>query len=235
MTRIMIDTNIFLSLYESKEDPEEIFRDIMKVRASPVLPDVIFDEYLRNRDRALGSRARRIRNAAVPEDEMPDFLVQSPEYCRLQQRAGEYNRSIRDLVADIQMMIADPAGDPIFAALSRLYADPETTTLRWTRAHFERASQRKIIGNPPKSERKDMIGDELIREMVPDHMHEDLILITRDMMYRNPITYVRREYQERTGSRLMVDERLSSALRQMGEEPSLALLRFEEESSGPTE
>jgi hypothetical protein len=71
--------------------------------------------------------------------------------------------------------------------------------------------------------------------MALDHMHDDLILITRDMMYRNPITYVRRGYQERTGSRLMVDERLSSALRRIGEEPSTALLRFEEERSGPTE
>lgn len=142
---------------------------------------------------------------------------------------------MRDLVADIQMMIADPAGDPIFTALSRLYADPETTAIQWTRAHFEKASQRKILGNPPKRERKDMIGDELIREMVPDHMHEDLILITRDMTYRNHITYVRREYQERTGSRLMVDERLSSALRQIGEEPSTALLRFEEKRPGTTE
>jgi predicted nucleic acid-binding protein len=150
----MIDTNIFLSLYESKEDPQEIFRDIMKARASPILPDVIFDEYLRNRDRALGSRARRIRSAAIPEDEMPSFLMQSREYCRLQQRAGEYNRSIRDLVADIQMMIADPAGDPIFTALSRLYADPGTTVIRWTQTHFERASQRKIIGNPPETREK---------------------------------------------------------------------------------
>lgn len=88
MIRIMIDTAIFLSLCESKEDPQEIFGNIMKVRASPVLPDVIFDEYLPNRDRALDSRARRIRSAAIPEDEMPSFLMQSLEYCRLQQRAG---------------------------------------------------------------------------------------------------------------------------------------------------
>ncbi len=126
-------------------------------------------------------------------------------------------------------MIADPAGDPIYAAFSRLIADRDVTIIQRTEEHVERAHRRKLLGNPPKSEKKDTIGDELIWEMILGHTADDLIFITRDATYRNHITFLTTEYRRETGYTLTINAALSFALRQVGKEPSEALLRLEGE------
>ena len=63
MTKILIDTNIFLGLYESNEDTVDIFKDIEKIKTKLVIPQQIYDEFLRNRDRILRTLIQNIKNA----------------------------------------------------------------------------------------------------------------------------------------------------------------------------
>lgn len=224
--RICIDTNLFLGLYWSDEDIREIFGDIGMLKHSLLVPDIIYDEFLRNRDRILDSLARQMRKTEI-DDLHPPFLVQQQGISTLRERSDDYNAALQSLVAGVRELITEPPRDPLYVAFSGLIADPAVTVIQMTDEHVERAHRRKLLGNPPKSERKDTIGDEVIWEMILGQADGDLLLITRDATYRNHVTFLTAEYAEKTGHRLTIDGNISTALRAIGKEPSEALLRFE--------
>ncbi|MDN7024271.1 hypothetical protein FGU65_05090 [Methanoculleus sp. FWC-SCC1] len=225
--RICIDTNLFLGLYWSDEDVREVFGDIEMLKRSLLVPDMISDEFLRNRDRILDSQSRQMRRTEI-DDLHPPFLVRQQQgFSTLRERSDDYNTALQSLVAGIREMIADPQKDPLYVSFSGLIDDPAVTVIRRTEEHVERAHRRKLLGNPPKSERKDTIGDEVIWEMILGQADGDLLLITRDATYRNHITFLTAEYAEKTGHRLTIDGNISTALRAIGKEPSEPLLRFE--------
>ncbi|RXE56071.1 hypothetical protein ABH15_07750 [Methanoculleus taiwanensis] len=229
MTKVFIDTNLFLGLYWSDEDTGQIFGDIETLKPHLIFPDLVFDEYLRNRDRILDVHSRQIRKTEIGELNPPFVVREQPDFARLLRIGEEYDSALQSLVSDIEGMIANPSGDPIYAAFSRLVDDPGVTIIRRTEEHVERAHRRKLLGNPPKSEKKDTIGDELIWEMILGHTADDLIFITRDATYRNHITFLTTEYGRVTGHALTIDGNISFALEQVGKEPSEALLRLEGE------
>ncbi len=51
--KILIDSNIFIDLYESNEDTLSIFHDLEKIKTNLVVPQQIIDEVIRNRDERL--------------------------------------------------------------------------------------------------------------------------------------------------------------------------------------
>jgi hypothetical protein len=227
MVRICIDTNRFIDLYETDEDVSEIYSDIRKARSHLVLPDIISDEFLRNRGRILDRRMKDLKNTTIPDIRWPFFLLQTRSLPLWQQRYDEYNQAVLSVLSDIEMMIADVERDPIASAFVGLMRDPEVTVLSRTDLDIERAHRRKLIGNPPKSDDTPTIGDELIWEMILAHVRDDLVLVTRDYTYRNHVTFLASEYREKTGEQLYITEYISDGLQRVGEQPSESLLRFE--------
>jgi predicted nucleic acid-binding protein len=230
MTKIFLDTNIFLALYQAVVDFDAIFIDIERISPHLLLPDLIYEEFVRNRDRVLELFARSIRAADIEALPSSFLVTGTAEYAALQQIGEEYSRRVRVLGDRIESMIADPETDPVYTAFVGLFDDPEVITLERTESHVMRAHRRKLLGNPPKSERKETIGDEVIWEMLLELLEgldEDLILVTRDNTYRNHITYLKEEYTGRIGRILFVEDSVSAALDRMGIEPSEALLRYE--------
>lgn len=62
MCKVFIDTNVFLGLYQTnKNNLENIFEDISKLKSSIVFVDQVSDEFLRNRDKVL---TRQIQNVS---------------------------------------------------------------------------------------------------------------------------------------------------------------------------
>jgi predicted nucleic acid-binding protein len=232
MTKIFLDTNLFLALYETDGDIREIFGDLHAIRSHLVFPEQVRDEFVRNRDRALESQVRQVKAQCVTLPPPTSLIAEIGGSALLQQLAEDYNRSVQELAAGIRQLIIDPARDPVFSALAQLYGDPAVTTLRRTPAIVDRAHQRKLIGNPPKSERKNTIGDELIWEMLLADTGDDLILVTRDSTFINHVTFLADEYAEATGRTLLITDHISAALAELGTEPSPALLRFEGEPAG---
>lgn len=235
MTRVFLDTNIFLGLYRAEVDFLAVFTDIERLKSRLLLPDLVYEEFVRNRDRILDSFSRSITGADI--DALPSsFLVTgTPEFAALRQMGEEYSRRIRALGERIASMVADPGTDPVYAAFQDIFEDPGVITIERTEAHVMRAHRRKLLGNPPKSERKETIGDEVIWEMLLELLEgldEDLILVTQDATYRNHITYLREEYGMRTGKTLFVVDSISAALARMGIEPSEALAAYEGERGG---
>ncbi len=227
MTAVCVDTNLFLELYESGEDPGEIFADIGALAEYLVFPDIILDEFLRNRSRILDRIADDVQKRRTEEVLVPSIIRENPKTAALQRAGEEYNRAVGALYGDIESMIAEPAADPVALAFTDLSGDPAVRVLCRTDELVTRAHRRKLLGNPPKSMGKDTIGDELIWETLLSNLEEDLIFVTRDRTYRYHTTYLVQEYRERTGSDLTITDRISDALALVGRPPSPALVRFE--------
>lgn len=227
MTAICIDTNLFLELYGTAEDPEEIFADIGAVREHLVFPDIIFDEFLRNRSRVLDRIADDVRKRETGEVPLPSVIRKNPNIAALQRAGEEYNRVVGALYADIRRMIVDPAVDPVARAFGDLARDPGVRVFRRTEELIARAHRRKLLGNPPKSPGTDTIGDELIWETLLLNLAEDLIFVTRDRTFYYHTAYLAEEYRERTGSNLTITDRISDVLKLVGRPPSPALVGFE--------
>ncbi len=223
MTGVCIDTNLFLELYESEEDPGEIFADIGALEKHLVFPDIIPDEFLRNRSKMLDRIAEDVRRREVGNVRVSSILRENPDVAALQLAGEEYNRVVGVLYAGIQDMIADPAGDPVARAFTGLLSSPGVRVFLRTDELITRAHRRKLLGNPPKSAGTDTIGDELIWETLLLNLKEDLILITRDRTYR----YLAQEYRARTGGGLSITERISDVLPLVGRSPTPALVGFE--------
>ncbi|MDV2482149.1 hypothetical protein F8E02_09090 [Methanoculleus sp. Wushi-C6] len=227
MTVVCIDTNRFLELYGSNEDPQEIFLDVKAIAGNLVFPDIILDEFLRNRAKVLDRVADDVRKRETDEVRLPSVFRGNPNALALQRIGEEYNRAAGALYDDIQTMIAEPAADPVARAFMELSLDPAVRILHRTEELIDRAHRRKLLGNPPKSPGTDTIGDELIWETLLANLAEDLILVSRDRTYRYHTAYLVQEYRERTESRLTITERISDALKLVGRLPSPALVRLE--------
>jgi hypothetical protein len=227
MTSVCIDTNLFLELYESEEDPGAIFADIGVLREQLVFPDIIFDEFLRNRPKVLDRIAEDVRRRETGEVRVPSVLRGNPNVAALQRAGEEYNRVVWALYADIQDLIAESATDPVARAFTDLSRDPGVRVFRRTDDLITRAHRRKLLGNPPKSTGTDTVGDELVWETLLLNLEGDLILVTRDRTYHYHAAYLTQEYRERIGGGLTITDRISDALALAGRPPSPALVRFE--------
>lgn len=227
MTAICIDTNLFLELYRTDEDPGDIFEDIRVIAKHLVFPDIIFDEFLRNRSKVLDRIADDVRKRETGEVLLPSVIRENPNTAALQRAGKEYNQVVGALYADIQRMIIEPAADPVARAFGDLARDPGVRVFRRTEELIARAHRRKLLGNPPKSPGTDTIGDELIWETLLLNLAEDLIFVTRDRTFRYHTAYLAEEYRERTGSSLTITDRISDVLSLVGRPPSPALVRFE--------
>ncbi len=227
MTAVCVDTNLFLEIYESYEDPGEIFADIGALREHLVFPDIILDEFLRNRSRILDRIADEVRRRETDEVRLPSIIQENPNVAALQRAGEEYNRAVGALYDDIERMVADPAADPVARAFADLSGNSAVRVLRRNDELVTRAHRRKLLGNPPKSTGTDTIGDELIWETLLSNLEEDLIFVTRDRTYRYHTAYLAREYRERTGGTLAITDRISDALAVVGRPSSQALARFE--------
>ncbi|QSZ66399.1 hypothetical protein RJ40_02235 [Methanofollis aquaemaris] len=227
MTRVFIDTNLFLGLYDAGEDFQTVIAEIERLKPDLLLPETVLDEFLRNRDRLLGHHAKALRNAAGAVQSPPSFLRDSPETAAFEEAAERYSHSLLALADEIEAMITDKKEDPVWAAIERLATDSGVRVIRWTGEHLGRAQSRKLVGNPPKNERGQTVGDEVIWEILLDEAEDDLVVITRDQTYQNHLSFLIHEFKLRTGHRLIVDDRISAALLATGREPSEALLRLE--------
>ena len=231
MTAVCVDTNLFLELYESNEDLEAIVADLSALAAHLVFPDIIIDEFLRNRWRVLDRIADDVRKREAGEIRLPSIIRDTQNAASLQRSAEEYDRAIEALCNDIESMIRDPAADLIARAFTALAGNPSVRVFRRTDELIMRAHRRKLLGNPPKSAGTDTIGDELVWEVLLSNLEEDLILITRDRTYRNHAAYLLREYREMTGGALTITDGISDALVLVGRRASPALIGFEGRSA----
>ncbi len=229
MTKVFIDTNIFLGLYESNEDTLEIFKDIEKLESKLVFSRQVYDEFLRNRDQILRKLRHDIKTVNKIGMHSTSLIKSVTEYEQLKKIKVDFNTINQLLIQNVEEMTVDSSKDPIFSQFIRLYNSTSVMRIEKSETLIQRAFFRKLAGNPPISSKKDTIGDEIIWESLLEHITDDLILISRDNTYKKYSTFLINEYRNKTGKSLSITETLSEALKCVGEEPSDKLVQFEEE------
>lgn len=226
--KIVIDSNIFIGLYESNEDTLSIFNDLEKIKTYLVVPQQIIDEVIRNRDERLFLLSTLINSQQFPTFST-SLIRDLNEFPKLKIIKGQFTRVKNKLKAQIDEMIADPEKDPIFKSFLKLIKDSNVIVIPVNDDLIKKAQQRKLKGNPPNNEKEVKIGDEIIWECILKNVQDDLILISRDSTYSSHKTFLTREFKQKTGKKLLFSKKISDALELVGKDASPELKQFEKE------
>jgi hypothetical protein len=117
--------------------------------------------------------------------------------------------------------------DPIEQALEKVWDSKSgALVLEVTDDHIKRAQRRRTFGEPPQSDNKTAIGDELNWECLLD-LKEDLVIASRDGGYLEYEPVLQFEYRERTGAKLEIVEDLSAGIKAIGGKPTEKLIETE--------
>ena len=228
MTKILIDTNIFLGFYQAHSDTIKLFQEIKKIKNRLIFSDQIFDEFIRNRDVVLRRLVKDVdkNKLSIPSSSLIQHLE---EYSELKSVKSDYEKTSKKLKKRIEKMIEDPLEDPIYSIFIELYQDENVQKIKKDEEIIHLAHCRKLCGNPPISDKKDTIGDEIIWESILSNIDDNLIIVSRDSTYKDHDTFLREEYKNKTNKSLRICEDLSEAFDLIGTEPSDAVKSFDGE------
>lgn len=229
--RIYIDTNWFLSHYQAVTERKSVLLALRTYAKRIVLTDQTELEFRRNRDRVLMELRRKIQKSLDVQPWAATLVHELDEYKELVRARDEMKRCGEALVQRVDTFLSDPYTDPLFATFQAvrneckfLYASAEI---------IQRAQVRKSRGQPPSSNKRDTIGDEIIWETLLAECKEDLAIVSQDGDFLEYATILKEEYLPRNGRHLLyVGPKLSAALERFGERsPALEEL---ERSVDPT-
>lgn len=228
MTKIFIDTNIFLGLYESHNDPITIFEDISKLKPHLIFTDQVYDEFLRNRDILLQNLIKdcQANKCTIKSSSIIKSLNEFSELKKIESQFDEAKQLLINALNEIQ---DKKEKDFVLKSFLDLYRHSQV--YKRNDVIIKKAHERKLLGNPPISKEKNTIGDEVTWETILAYIKDDLVIITRDGTYKQRITFLKEEFNLKTKKQLSVYENISEALKIIGAKPSVELNKFEEEQS----
>ncbi|CAG0939386.1 hypothetical protein BROC_00611 [Candidatus Brocadiaceae bacterium] len=231
MIKIFIDTNIFLGLYESNDDPITIFeKDISKLRPHLISTDQVYDEFLRNRDLELQQLIKKCKENQCRINSS-SIINSLKEFSDLKKIKDHFDETNKLLIKRINNIKDNTERDLVFESFLELYNHADITRYERNEEIIKKAYNRKLLGNPPMGYKQNTIGDEVIWEIILANIKDDLVIITRDGTYEDHITFLKKEFNLKTKKELFIDEKISYALDKIGEIPSEELNKLEEEQS----
>jgi predicted nucleic acid-binding protein len=216
MPRVYIDTNVILDFYRGAPDPLAVFRDLALHPELFVFPEQTLAEVRRNREtmvrqllKTLEPHQRRVGKTAL--------LQGLTEFEALERAQQAVIVATKPLEARLKRMLVDPAADSVWVAVEGLLGLEGVVVIPTTDELVVRAQRRKAIGEPPTSPDKYTVGDELIWEGLLAGCRDDLIVVSRDGTYSDHESTLAREYQTRTGHKLLgVMKTVGEALKRAG-------------------
>jgi predicted nucleic acid-binding protein len=228
MAKLHIDTNVFLDFYRSSSSSVKYLTEIDAHKHHLVLTEQTVNEFRRNRVGALMHLAGEIEKSVVNNGLYSASVLHClPKYKELTELRKSYKELGKAICDDLRRLTVSVNDDPIANFFFRLAADPSVTVWKLDEQTISFAHRRKLLGNPPNSEDKHTIGDEVIWELLIRRMKDDLILLTRDGAFIKNESVLAEEYKERTGKELFVTDKLSKALENLGVAVAESLIEAE--------
>lgn len=228
--KVMIDTNVFLLLYTSKNEKIEIFDDLQKIASYLFIPEQIIDEFYRNRDSNLTAIYSSIKNINFNVTASSSFFCSFPEFSQLKTKSDECIEIKKQILKRIKDIKDNPKIDPILQRFNKLMENQNILLAKVTDEVINKAHHRYLRGNPPKSVKSEAIADEIIWELILSNISDDLIIVTGDGTYFDNITFLKREFSFKTGKELTITEKLGDAIKIIGQTPSKAIEEFDKEN-----
>lgn len=112
MTKIFIDTMIFLNFYRAKDEPLIVLNELVKVQDLLVFPEQVNNEFWRNRSILLRSVKKEVNNCLMKQYSTA-FLEAIPNFKEARQKVNEVQRMMRQIGERISSVIDDPASDQV--------------------------------------------------------------------------------------------------------------------------
>jgi hypothetical protein len=226
MTRIYVDTTRLIDFYEVADDKIVQIEQLIKHKTKLVLTEQTLTEFRRRRVQALIDLSKGLKKTI--DDDRPKTVAIVQRLEAFKDLTRLYKAKAKEIFDFLQKLIDDEKEDPVAQQILGLSDDPTVIYLPLTDTAIDQAKRRKLLGNPPSSPDKYTIGDEVIWELLLAGLTEDLIVVTRDATYHQNFPLLNREYQRKSGNKLLlVAEKLSEALAKVGAEPAAELIQTE--------
>lgn len=220
MSKIFIDTNIFLDMYRANlsNDISVIMGFIFKNKKFFITTEQSINEFTRNRFSILEQTLESFEKSTSISRGTSSFLrslSSYEEYDKIMKRFQEQRQFIID---EIKAKKADLEKDLIYSKFMKLCRPENVISI--TKEIIDLASQRKLCGNPPTSD-KYTCGDEIIWESLLSYQNkkgEDLIIVSNDKTFAKNYEFLSSEYSSKTGGVFKLYNNILDAYREVGVE-----------------
>jgi len=219
MYKIFIDTNILLDFYRinNQNSINQVLKEIEKYKKYFISTQQSRDEFFRNRERTIRDFIEELKkqNYKVHANNVIATLNTYEKYANT---IAEANRVTRKIIEELNELVESQNLDMICEISSAI----NEVSYSRTENIIERAMRRKMIGNPPTST-KTTCCDEIIWETILENCKEDLIIVTRDLTFKENYNFLSSEFKEKNGKDLKIVETISKAIELNNELPSQEL------------
>jgi len=212
-TKIFIDTNIWLGLYNSNDHGKvnEFLNALDDNKNILVTTEQARNEYLRNRERVIKTSIANF-GFKFPTLSTTSYIRSFSEFNNLNRYIKNAKENVENLqketVKRIEETLSDPLKDDIYSNFINLWTEENIIPL--TDDQFKLAFKRKMLGEPPGGD-KDTMGDEIIWEALINTLRTNLIIVSRDKTYELNREYLQHEYEKETNQILEIHKSVNSA------------------------
>ena len=222
MYKIFVDTNVILEFYRLKDkiNVKNILEEIKKYKKYFISTEQFKDEFLRSRNSVMTDFIKEISlKHNVRNDSFIATLKIYPKYKKIIKDA---NKCTDELIEEINELIENPENDLVY----KIFLELSEKSYKRTDEIVEKARKRKLIGNPPMSN-KDTCGDEIIWETILENCNDDLVIVSKDKTFSSNYSFLRKEFKDRKGKAFKAVETISEAIKINKEQPSTELENVE--------
>lgn len=237
MTKIYIDTNIFIDFYRASKNPISILDEIKKYSQYLITTSQTINEFHRNRILVLNKAIKDFQKSSNFQPFCTSLIQHLPEFNDLIKVCKEAEKKSLLIINKLEDAKKREL-DSIAVKFDAMFLHPTTIEIPLSDQLIKKAHQRKLLGNPPTSNDKITIGDEIIWEALLSGVTEDLIIVTLDQTYRDNFEFLRTEFEKKNNKELLlITDKITDALKKVGEVPPPLLVeeenKIEEEEKCP--
>jgi len=216
MTKLFIDTNIYLDFYRAASDRLSLFEELKKMRSSLIISEQGYKEFQRNRTvqlTKLSAEIERTTSTSIYTTAVVKDMAEHKEAIHLQSQIRKIGQELKKKIG--VMLEPKPGDDPVLDAYEDLIKiSPPIPTKENLIA---KAEVRKILGNPPTSPDRHSVCDELLWEELIDFCNDDLIIVSNDKTFTENKKILRDEFSKaHPGKNLEIVKSVSEALTILG-------------------
>ncbi|NMY76995.1 PIN domain-containing protein, partial [Pseudomonas sp. WS 5071] len=182
MTKLFVDTNIYLDFYRCANDRLSLFEELKKLEDNLIISEQGYKEFQRNRTSQLlnlAAEVKRTSSISIFTTAVVRDMVEHQEATRLQSEVNKLGKKLKSKID--AMLEPKPGDDPVLDAYENLTKN--CTLMKTKEELIAKAKIRKILGNPPISPDRHSVGDELLWEELLEFCNENLIIVSKDKAF----------------------------------------------------
>jgi len=216
VTKLFVDTNIFLDFYRNARDRLSLFDELKNLKDTLIMSEQGCREFQRNRTSQLIKLAAEIEKTSsisIFTTAVVQGMVEHKKAICLQSQVRELGKELKIKID--AMLEPKPGDDPVLDAYDNLIKN--CTLIETKEELIIKAKRRKILGNPPISPDRHSVCDELLWEELLVSCDDDLIIVSKDKTFTENKKILRDEFAHfNAGKNLTIVQSVSEALTILG-------------------